>query len=317
MIESGDAQATGDDGLSEDQAATRIASLLTGDGDSEGGETQPGDDPDDVAEGEPEDDAESEAEDKTEEATPEPKTFTVKVDGEEVTVTEDELLKGYSRTQDYTRKTMEVAEVRKAAEAEVQALREEREQYGQILPQLRAYLESQLAPSEDLQQLRHTDPAEYAARMEDNRQIRERIAAVEQEQRGLSEKAARDAEAQRKAAVQKELAELVKVLPEWNDPKVRADTMQYAVSAGFKPEEINDTIDHRAFVILRKAALYDQLKAKAPETAKKVEAVKTATPGGRASQSSKVTDITRSKQRLAKTGHVNDAAAALERLLGI
>ncbi len=34
-------------------------------------------------------------------------TFTVKVDGKEVSVTLDELQKGYSRTQDYTRKTQQ------------------------------------------------------------------------------------------------------------------------------------------------------------------------------------------------------------------
>ncbi|MGH9963014.1 MAG: hypothetical protein ACREBC_38845, partial [Pyrinomonadaceae bacterium] len=40
-------------------------------------------------------------------------TYTVKVGGEEVQVTRDELLNGYSRTQDYTRKTQELAEQRK------------------------------------------------------------------------------------------------------------------------------------------------------------------------------------------------------------
>jgi hypothetical protein len=111
------------------------------------------------------------------------------------------------------------------------------------------------------------------------------------------------------------LQALVKALPEWNDAKVRQDTMEYAVQAGFTPEELADTIDHRAYVILHKARLYDQLKAKAPETKAKVDAVKTAKPGG-PSQPSKVTDLTRTKQRLAKTGDVKDAAAVIERLLG-
>jgi hypothetical protein len=40
-----------------------------------------------------------------------PQVFTVKVDGKEVEVTLDELQKGYSRTQDYTRKTQQIAEI--------------------------------------------------------------------------------------------------------------------------------------------------------------------------------------------------------------
>lgn len=317
MTDSGDAQATGDDGLSESQAADRIASLLAPKGDSDGSETQGDDTPEEAdEEEETSDDAEqSEDEDTPEEQPEQPQSFTVKVDGEEVAVTLDELRNGYSRTQDYTRKTMEVAEQRKAAEAELQAVRQEREQYEQLLPQLRAYLEEQLAPSEDLQALRYSDPGEYAARMEENRQIRERIQAVTAEQTRLAETTSRESQQARQQTVQTELAKLVKALPEWNDPKVRDETMQAAISYGFTPEEINDTIDHRAFVILRKAALYDRLKAKAPETAKKVEAVKTARPGG-ASQPSKVTDLTRSKQRLAKTGNVNDAAAVLLKMLG-
>ena len=63
---------------------------------------------------EAESESEEEAEPEEEEAAP--ATYRVKVDGEEVEVTLDELQKGYSRTQDYTRKTQALAEQRKAAE---------------------------------------------------------------------------------------------------------------------------------------------------------------------------------------------------------
>jgi hypothetical protein len=62
-----------------------------------------------------------------EQAEPEPRKFKVKVDGQDTEVTEDELLKGYSRTQDYTRKTQKVAEERKAVERRSSAqVRDER-----------------------------------------------------------------------------------------------------------------------------------------------------------------------------------------------
>ena len=52
-----------------------------------------------------EEDDEEEAEESDEEEEEEPDLFAVKVDGEEIEVTFDELLRGYSRQSDYTRKT--------------------------------------------------------------------------------------------------------------------------------------------------------------------------------------------------------------------
>src|SRR6056297_3425891 len=68
----------------------------------------------------PEAGAEEENEVDSEEAG---QTYTVRVDGEEVEVSLDELLSGYSRTQDYTRKTMALADQRKSLESELNQIR--------------------------------------------------------------------------------------------------------------------------------------------------------------------------------------------------
>jgi hypothetical protein len=52
------------------------------------------------------------------------KTYKVKVDGEEMEVPEDELLNGYSRTAKFTKNMMQLAEQRKAFEAQVQQAQE-------------------------------------------------------------------------------------------------------------------------------------------------------------------------------------------------
>ena len=49
----------------------------------------------------------------------EPNTFTVKVNGKEVEVTQDELLQGYSRTSDYMQKTRVLSEQRKQIDDEL------------------------------------------------------------------------------------------------------------------------------------------------------------------------------------------------------
>ena len=81
------------------------------------------------------DEAEEESEETDEEAEEE-FLYAVKVDGGEQEVTLDELMKGYSRQSDYTKKTQELAQGRKAIEqlygqynSEIGALQQERQQY--------------------------------------------------------------------------------------------------------------------------------------------------------------------------------------------
>ena len=56
----------------------------------------------------------------SEESAEDDQLVTIKVDGQEIQVPLSELKNGYQRQADYTRKTMEVSEQRKAAEAESQ-----------------------------------------------------------------------------------------------------------------------------------------------------------------------------------------------------
>jgi hypothetical protein len=61
--------------------------------------------------------------------------FTVKVDGEEVEVTVREALEGYQRREDYTRKTQELSEARKAFESEIQ-------EYAEVFDNVSAFEEA-------------------------------------------------------------------------------------------------------------------------------------------------------------------------------
>ena len=59
-----------------------------------------------------------------------PQRFRVKVDNEELDVDLDELIKGYSRTSDYTKKTQNLAEQRKAVESERARIDEAAKNFG-------------------------------------------------------------------------------------------------------------------------------------------------------------------------------------------
>ena len=89
---------------------------------------------DDVEEGE---ETEQSLEEQTEvEEELQPPSYVVKVDGVEQEVTLDELQNGYSRQQDYTRKTQELAQQRKSFEDQQSELAKKDAIYAQLLPQL-------------------------------------------------------------------------------------------------------------------------------------------------------------------------------------
>ena len=75
------------------------------------------------------------------------------------------------------------------------------------------------------------------------------------------------------------------------------------------------SIDARQVEMAWKAMQYDRLKAKTPQTREKVEKVKAAKPGAASSSPPRAKKIGDARDRLRKTGSVNDAAALFEQML--
>ena len=247
-----------------------------------------------------------------------PQTFTVKIDGKEVAVTLDELQKGYSRTQDYTRKTQQIAEVRKQVEAETQAVRAERGQYAQLLVALQAQLQA-TEPQVDLDRLYHEDPIEWVRQKEVMRERAEKVQAIQAEQQRLYQTSQREQQQalEQQLALQKDA--LLAALPSWKDSKVakaeKALVVESAKNVGFSDEDLNSVYDHRLVLLLRKAGLYDQMMSKRQGIKPVTNGPRPAKPGA-AGRVSTTSESARAQQRLAKTGRVDDAADAIYKLLG-
>jgi len=245
-------------------------------------------------------------------------TFTVKVDGKEVSVTLDELQKGYSRTQDYTRKTQQIAEVRKQVEQETQAVRAEREQYAQLLGALQAQLQSS-EPQVDLDRLYHEDPIEWVRQKEVMRERQEKMAAIQSEQQRLAQVSQYEQQRAMEAQLASQQEALLAALPEWKDPKKakaeKALVIESAKAAGFTDEDLKSVYDHRLVLLLRKAALFDQMVSKRQGIKPVVNNGPRPAKPGAAGRVSTTTESTRAKQRLAKTGRIDDAVSAIELLL--
>lgn len=318
--------------LTADDAASAFEALLSDDSEEQQKpEAPPADDTpeeqdeeveatDESQESEPSDTDESDDQPTEEEndEPPAPRTFRVKVDGEEVEVSEDELVRGYSRTADYTRKTQQLAEQRKQLEAELAPLRAERQRYAASLDQLDAALQAQAPQEPDWETLRNEDPAEFAATWALWQQYQTRQQAVRAERERVQQQVAADHVAQLRAQVDAERGKLLEALPAWKDSAVakkeRDELVAYAKASGYTDEELASVYDHRVLLVLRKAMLHDRAVKARPSVQQKIERVKVASPGTPASTKPKVTEVTRAKQRLAKTGRVDDAAAVFEQM---
>jgi len=314
-------------------AATAISAMMAPEqGQAEVDETQPveesqedtetaaSEEDDSGVEDAPEEESAEEQSEESEESEEQeqPQTFTVKVDGKEVDVTLDELQKGYSRTQDYTRKTQQIAEVRKQVEQETQAVRAERQQYAQLLGALQAQLQSS-EPQVDLERLYNEDPIEWVRQKEVLRERQEKAYAIQAEQQRLSYVGQQEQQRAMQEHLESQKDALLAALPEWKDPKKakaeKALVLESAKSVGFSDDDLKSVYDHRLVLLLRKAAMYDQMVSKRQGIKPVVNNGPRPAKPGAAGRVSTTTESTRAKQRLAKTGRVDDAASAIELLL--
>lgn len=246
-----------------------------------------------------------------------PRTYKVKVNGLEVEATLDELLKGYSRTEDYKAKTASAAEQRRLAEAERVAVAAERRQYAERLRGL-AEIAPQLDPiiaegqKLDWVKLANEDPATYTAK---RAQYEERVWQIRQIQ---AEKQRTDAEeATQKARA--ELGKLIEKLPEWSDETKAKEgfaslTKELADGYGFNEDDVGAISDHRLVLIARDAIAYRKLMAdkKAAEAKKVADAPKVQKPGATTEAKRDADSRIKSlKQQARKTGRTDDTVAAV------
>lgn len=266
--------------------------------------------------------ASSESDESEESKQPdEPPTFTVKIDGKEEAVPLDELLKGYQRTADYTRKTQALAEQRKAAEAELNAVREERATYSQLLTALQQQLQQQQESPVDMERLYREDPIEWVRQTELARQRSEKLAASQAELQRLNTLQQQEVQRAMQARLKEEASLLVSAIPEWRDEKTakaeKSALIEFGVKEGFTPDDLKGVVDHRVVKVLRKAMMFDQIMSKQQSIKPNVVSpkAKTVAPGNPQAAKIQVNEITRARQRLAKTGSVKDAAKLFEQFL--
>lgn len=330
-------------GITPEQMAETLSGLLSGTqaGDQDTDET-PDADQDETADDVTEEDAEADNADDApadEESTEEPESLPedeteetatddegtrkhkVRVDGEEIEVSYDELLAGFSRTKDYTRKTQAVAERAKKLEAVEAEYATRRTQMDEGLKQIEETLQAMTPQEPDWDRVRMDNPTEYPLLLADWQRYQGKLAAVKAARKQIADEAAREGQTKSDELARQEFEKLVAAVPSWKDKKVRVTELtklaETARAYGFTEDEINSIADHRTGLLLRDAMLYrealSQRKAAQAKLDKAKNGKRAAPPGSvRATVPTPISKRAKvAADKLAKSGSVSDAAAAI------
>ena len=254
--------------------------------------------------------------------------YAVTIDGEEHQIPLDELLKGYSRQSDYTRKTQQVSEQRKEFDAmkqnmaqEYQQIQAERNQYVQSLQNL---METSMGNVDkfaniDWETMKETDPIEYVTKREEFREAQEKVQGMRNEQQMAQQRQAAQEQTSRQELLQREHSALIDALPDWGTPNKQKGLAKgirdYGMEQGFAKEELDSLVDHRSILVLLKAKKYDQLQkadVKSKKLKNKPRVIRAGT--GRDKDADSKSKRTAKMKRLRGSGHVDDAASILEDL---
>ena len=261
----------------------------------------------------------TEIEEETQTATEEPDLHRVKVSGQELEVTLDELKAGYSRDSDYRQKTHTLGLEKKDLEAQKHSLRQSYDTRLSELNEMIGTADSfvrQQQGSKDLQKLYDEDPTS-AARLdyqlrEQNRQIEDMKSKA---QEAYTKQYNEYLETQKSLAAAK--------IPEYSDPN-KADQFRTNMRTtlrgyGFSDPEIGNLADHRFLMVIKDAMSYKSVKDKRPIAQKKVaNAPKVVKSGVAKSGPSSGREQIRSKiNRLSKTGHIRDAQNAIMDMINL
>ena len=261
----------------------------------------------------------TETEETTTELQEEPNLHRLKVNGQEIEVSLDELKAGYSRDSDYRQKTHNLGIEKRELDGQRESLRQTYDTRLQELNELIATADAtvrQEQGSEDLQKLWEEDPT-AAARLD--YQMRQR-------NRQLDDVRNKAREAQTKQyedflGTQRELA--ATKIPEYSDPN-KADQFKINMrnslrNYGFNDQEIGSLADHRFLMVAKDAMSYKSLKDKKPIVQKKVaNAPKVVKAGVAKSSTSSGREQIRNKiNRLGKTGHLKDAQSAIMDMINL
>jgi hypothetical protein len=240
-----------------------------------------------------------------------PSLHRVKVNGQELEVSLDELKSGYSRDSDYRQKTHSLSLERKNLEEEKNVLRQTYDTRIKELDELMQSANSFISQGSevDLKAMYEEDPQAAAKLDFQMRQQREYLASLRQKSEAVKQQ-----QYNQFLNEQKQLAE--QAIPELANPQkaseIKVKMRDTLSNYGFNDQEIGSLADHRFLLVLKDAIEYRNLKNAKPIVQKKVvNAPKVVKSGTAKTESSKRSVIQSKLGRLKKSGKIQDAHSAI------
>ena len=208
-----------------------------------------------------------------------------------------------------TKKAQALAEARKTLDAHVElASHVLKRQYDKAVERASRYKDVDLYRAS-----RELEPDEFDALKAAKEESEAEVKFLESEAVELLAKTKENNERLLREQAKVAYQEIIRRIPEWNDDLYR-DLRVYAVSQGLDKDEVNNLIDPTAFVLIRKAYLYDKAQETKATVKKKVNKVIAKAPKktvqGSEPSNSKNTSLKALLSRARNSGSIDDVAAA-------
>lgn len=227
---------------------------------------------------------------------------------------------------DYTKKTQELSEARKAFDEERASVSQQAQSLMQLAEKLNAFGQRYLPqPPEPFTGTPDTDPIGYMRHIKAREEYEAAVQAFnafDVERSQLQAYQAQQSQVQTSEMLQAEFATLRAKDALFADPAKARTFLEEAVSKGSEwwgltADDIGTLTSHKAYLILRDAMRYRKALAKAPEAQRQVEgkpklpkANRRMDPRARSNS-----DYQQKAERLRKSGSIDDAASALLSLI--
>ena len=253
--------------------------------------------------------------------------YEVTVNGNKQKVSLDQLMEGYSKGSDYTKKTMELSEQRRSLDTELnnfskdkEAVKRMRDEYAQKLQ----VVEQNLQTDENIDwvTLAQTDPTDYAVKKAEYDRKKELQLQVQQEKQKLAQEQRKEQERIYQNHIENERGKLIEVMPIFGDqkkaPKLMKVISEFAMKQGYTEQEVSMVVDHRAVRTLHDAMKYNQLLEKKNLQGKKVKPISrvVSSEGKNNTRSTdKQVRVNDRMKQLKKSGNVKDAQKVLSAML--
>lgn len=171
---------------------------------------------------------------------------------------------GEMKDADYRRKTAEVAEAKRIAQAQQERVEQERSHYANQLDVLIGQLQAELVgDQQQLARLAQEDPGEWVRQNVIHQQRFQRLQQAAAERQALGQREQQAKQARQSDFIKEQVSTLKETIPEWRDDAAMQqelqDVDQFLKRNGFNDnDDLTPFMDSRAYLLIRKAWLADK-----------------------------------------------------------